>query len=115
MVKLEIRKLPGSPLWEARMEDWIENGDRILRLHEEHEEQYRRKICSKCSPGQRIRRDCTSLIPDCDELSCDHMKRAFARKHGRLIHQHAELHPWSVSLRLNAELEARRRAGRVGA
>lgn len=89
----------------------MEDGERVLRLHEEHEERYRKKVCSVCPPEQRVRRGCTSLIPGCDELSCDHMKRAFARKHGRLIRQHAERHPWLVSKRLNAELESRRRVG----
>ena len=49
VVKLEIRKLPGSPLWEARMEDWIENGDRILRLHEEHQ-----KTAYRCATNQSV-------------------------------------------------------------
>ena len=110
MVKLEIQKPPGSPLqdsWDARMEDWIENGDRILRLHEG---QYRRKICSKCSPGQRIRRDCTSAIPGRDGLSCDHMRRAFARRHGRPIHQQGRTPgQWACAL-----TQGSRRAGRGG-
>ncbi|MDD9808665.1 MAG: hypothetical protein OXU25_02375, partial [Thaumarchaeota archaeon] len=110
MVKLEIQKPPGSPhrdAWDARMEGWTGNGGGIHRLHEG---QCRGKACPKCPPGQRIRRDCTSAIPGRDGLSCDHMRRAFARRHGRPIRQQGRTPgQWACAL-----TQGSRRAGRGG-
>lgn len=108
---MKISKLPKAPFqdaWDARVEDWEEGSRRLLKLDEEHAEGYRRRVCSKCAPEQRVQRECSSLIHGYEELECDHMKRAFARKYGRLIDQNLEQHPLFVRMRLNAELESRK-------
>lgn len=111
METLETRNPPASPAqdaWDARMKDWMDGGDRILKMGQEYRRGYREKICSRCPHEQKVRRDCASLSPNCDELECAHMTRAFARKHRKDIERHLASHPLSVRLRLNAELEARR-------
>lgn len=107
---MRIRRLPGTPFqsaWNARVEDWRESSEKLLKLDKEHAEGYRRRVCSRCTPEQRVQRECSSLTAGYEELECDHMKRAFVRKYGWLIDQNVELHPLFVRMRLNAELESR--------
>ena len=104
---LEIRDTPRSPAqeaWDGRMTDWLDEGRRILGLNAEHSEQYKKKICSTCSAEQRVKRECASLLPGCDELECGHMRRAFARKYSEVIERNLEFHPLFVRIRLNSEL-----------
>ena len=111
MGTLEARDAPKSPAqdaWDERMKDWMEGGDRILALGQEYRRRYREKVCSGCSHEQKVRRDCASLSPNCDELECGHMTRAFARRHRRDIERHMASHPLAVRIRLNAGLASRR-------
>ena len=116
MARLQVRHAPCGPLgqaWNARVDDWIEDGSRIVRLDEEYRRHYREKICSKCTPEEQVRRRCAALTEGCSTLSCSHMNRAFYSKHKKIIDAHQASHPLLVRIGLNAQLdEARREGGR---
>ena len=101
-----VRPMPGSPCeaWAARVEDWIEDGERIIRLSREYRRHYRETICVKCSPERQAGRNCSALAPGCDIKSCAHMDRALSSRHRRIIAAHRESHPLMQRLRMNAAL-----------
>lgn len=118
--KIVVRREARGPLgeaWSARIDDWIDDGMRLVRLSKEYRRRYRETVCARCSPEQQARRKCAALAPGCSTKSCRHMDRACAAKHRRLIRAHTESHPFYQRLRMNAELERRqlRREGKRAA
>ena len=106
--RLKLSRAPCGPIatvWAARVDDWIDDGSRIVRLSMEHRRNYRATVCARCSHEQQVRRKCSALTPGCDKKSCAHMDRAFYSKHRNLIMAHFDSHPLSQRLRMNAALD----------
>ncbi len=106
--RLEITRVPHGPIataWAMRVDDWIDDGQKFVRLSEEHRRNYRATICTKCSHEQQVRRRCSALTPGCDKKSCAHMDRAFYSKYRNLIMGHIDSHPLSQRIRMNAALD----------
>lgn len=113
MARLRVRRAPCGPLgeaWGARVEDWIDDGSRIVRLSGEYRKHYRETICAKCTPEEQARRGCAALTEGCSTLSCSHMNRAFYSRYKRIIDAHQASHPLVERIALNARLEEGRKA-----
>ncbi|MDD9808639.1 MAG: hypothetical protein OXU25_02245 [Thaumarchaeota archaeon] len=116
MGRMVIRRAPGGSFgdaWSARVEDWMEEGSRIIRLDEEYRRHYRATVCARCTPEQQARRKCAALTRGCSTKSCSHMNRAFCSKHRKIIRAHLWSHPLTARILLNRRLEDARR-GHVG-
>lgn len=114
---IEIRRAPCGPIgqaWGARVEDWIDGGDRIIRLSREYRRHYRATICAKCTPERQAKRRCAALSEGCDTLSCSHMNRAFYSRYRKVIRARLASHPLAERIRLNARLEEARRGREDG-
>lgn len=114
---LEVRRVPCGPLgeaWNARVDDWVEDGSRIIRLSREYRRHYRATVCPKCTPEQQAKRGCTVLSKEGNIRSCGHMSRAFYSRYRRIIRARMGSHPLAVRIRLNARLEAARREREAG-
>jgi len=112
---LEIRRVPCGPLgqvWNARVDDWIEDGSRIIRLSREYRRHYRETVCAKCTPEEQERRGCSVLSERDNTRSCDHMNRAFYSRHREIIRARMASHPLVERIRLNAQLGGGARAPR---
>jgi len=110
---MRARRAPRGPLgeaWDARVDDWIEDGSRIVRLDEEYRRHYRETVCARCTPQEQVRRKCAALTEGCSTPSCSHMNRAFYSKHKRIIDAHLASHPLVERIALNAQLEEGRKA-----
>lgn len=111
---MRVRRAPCGPLgevWNARVEDWAEDGSRIVRLSAEYRRHYRETVCTKCTPEQQVRRGCAALTEGCSTLSCAHMDRAFYSRYRHIIQAHQASHPLVERIALNAQLEAGRALG----
>ena len=112
---IEACREPHGPLaqaWDARVEDWEADGDRIIRLSREYRRHYRSTICAKCTPERQAERKCAARTEGCSTLSCAHMNRAFYSRYRHIIRARMWSHPLMERIRLNAQLdEARRRRG----
>lgn len=112
--RLEVYRLPCGPLgqaWAARVEDWAEGGNRIIRLSREYRGHYRATVCAKCTPERQARRRCTALREGCSTLSCSHMNRAFYSRYKKIIRARMRSHPMMERIRLNAQLDVAGAAG----
>lgn len=108
---LEIRRVPCGPLgqaWNARVDDWIEDGGRIIRLSREYRRHYRKTVCAKCTPEEQERRGCSVLSEKTNTRSCDHMNRAFYSRYRKVIRARMASHPLMERIRLNAQLDGAR-------
>lgn len=113
VTRLRVRRAPRGPLgqaWDARVDDWIDDGSRIIRISEEYRRHYRETVCARCSPEERVRRRCAALTEGCSTLSCSHMNRAFYSRYRKIIDAHLASHPLVERICLNARLEE----GRAG-
>lgn len=94
---LEFINIPKSALEtsvENRITDWREEGRHLLHLYEEYEDQYRKKICSKCNVEQQVKRGCIKMYDEGKLYTyCDHMERAKYSKYRYKINQHIDSHP----------------------
>ena len=109
---VEIRRVPLGPLgqiWDERVRDWMEESPRYVQLYLDYREQHYKKICSKCTHAQKVKRKCALLIPGFDEQHCRHIDLAFASKHRTVIQRRYESHPFMQRILMNLELERRRR------
>lgn len=111
-------KGPLGQIWDERVRDWAGEAPHYVQLYLDYREQYYRKICSKCTHAQKVKRKCSLLIPGMTERECRHIKRAFASKYRMVIKRRYESHPFMQRIRRNMELERRRkgndRAGQAG-
>jgi len=113
MAGMSVRRAPCGPLgkaWNARVDDWMEDGSRIIRLSEEYRRHYRETVCARCTPQEQARRKCAALTEGCSTLSCSHMNRAFYSRYKRIIDAHQASHPLVERIALNARLEEGRKA-----
>ena len=111
-VTIEVRQVPLGPLgqiWAERVQDWAEEAPHYVQLYLDYREQYYKKICSKCTHAQQVKRKCSLLIPGMTERECRHIKYAFASKYRTVIRRRYESHPFMQRIRWNMELERRRR------
>lgn len=109
---VEIQPMPKGPLgqiWDERVRDWVDEAPHYIKLYLDYREQYYRKICSKCTHAQKVKRKCTLLIPGFDEQHCRHIDYAFASKYRTMIRRRHESHPFMQRIRWNIELERRRK------
>jgi len=113
-VAITVRQIPRGQLghiWDERTRDWAEEAAHYVQLYRNYREQYYRKICSKCTHAQKVRRKCTLLIPGFTEQHCRHIDLAFASKYRAVIRRRHESHPFMQRILLNIELERRRKGG----
>ena len=111
---MRVRRAPCGPIgqaWNARVEDWIEDGSRIIRLDEEYRRHYRETVCARCTPEEQVRRRCAALTEGCSTLSCSHMDRAFYSRYKKIIAAHEASHPLVERIALNARLDEARAEG----
>lgn len=93
---LDVKKSPIDEIFQERILDWIEDGDRLTNLEKQYFDHYRKTICSTCTHKQQVKRKCAALSPYCDVKWCQHMVNANYRKHKELIIKHRNSHPmWS--------------------
>lgn len=91
---LDVSSGPSNPAYEARLRDWEEDGDHLQKLCDEYEDSYRKKICSKCTQEQKIKRKCIEIEVDGRALTyCNHMNYAKCRKFRKEIRHNVESHP----------------------
>lgn len=94
---LDVPKNSLDKIYQNRVIDWHEDTDHILHLFEKHAENYRKKICVKCSNEQKIIRECCTT----DEIDsngnpktwCRHMGVAGCKKLKPQIDKHIDFHP----------------------
>ena len=84
-------------LFLERVTDWHEDGDHIQKLLHDYDNQYRKKICSKCTIEQQRLRNCIRIDMYTNEgiqiTSCNHMDQARTRKHSKLIRKFIQSSP----------------------
>lgn len=80
-----------------RVIDWHEEGRHVKKILIDYDQNYRKKICSKCTEQQQKARNCLKLDMYTSEgiqlKHCNHMDKARVRKHKQLIKNHIQLHP----------------------
>lgn len=95
--RMEVFRPPKGPLdrvFENRMLDWREEGRRLRIITTKYENEYRKKICSKCSIEQQAERRCMRIKIDGKTLTyCNHMNRAKRSKFRKEIDRHILSHP----------------------
>ena len=91
------RQTIGRKQFLERIVDWHEEGNHIVKILTEYDQNYRKKICSKCTEEQQKKRNCLKLDMYTSEgiqlKHCSHMNNARVRKHKQLIRKHMQLHP----------------------
>ncbi len=84
-------------LFLERVTDWHEDGDHIQKLLHDYDNQYRKKICSKCSVVQQQKRNCVKIDMYTNEgiqiTSCSHMDQARTQKHSKIIRKFIQSNP----------------------
>ena len=81
-------------IFNERLIDWHEAGAILLTKMKKHKENYRKKICSKCSPKQQEKRKCVKYTINGKELqSCGHMDSACGQYFKEEMNAHMNFHP----------------------
>ena len=80
-----------------RMTDWHEDGHHVKSLLTKYDQDYRLKICSRCSISQRQKRNCLELdmytASGMQLRHCGHMDKARVAKHKKMIIKHIQSNP----------------------
>jgi len=84
-------------LFLERVIDWHEDGEHIQKLLHDFDNQYRKKICSKCTKEQQQVRNCIRIDMYTNEgiqiTSCNHMDQARTRKNSKIIKKFIQSSP----------------------
>lgn len=80
-----------------RVIDWQEEGNHIQKLLHDYNNEYRKKICTKCTLEEQQKRNCVRIDMYTNKgiqiTSCSHMDKARNRKYNKLIRKFMHSNP----------------------